>query len=206
MRCEPPPMAPVSRPYESLLAKGEDRRQHVLEVALRMMATGGGRATTLGQIARAAGVSTAGLLHHFSSKEQLLHAVLDARDTADEAIADLDGDLESQLRSVRRRFDRPAGMVGMFIVLMCENLDPNAPLNERFLRRYRTGLAMIATGIRRGQQSGRYRTDANPDVKAREVLAFLYGLEATWLLDPAVPVDEVFNGYTSGLLEELCAR
>ena len=60
----------MSRPYESLLAKGEDRRQHVLEVALRMMATGGGRATTLGQVARAAGVSTAGLLHHFSSKEQ----------------------------------------------------------------------------------------------------------------------------------------
>ena len=85
----------VSRPYESLLAKGEDRRQHVLEVALRMMATGGGRATTLGQVARAAGVSTAGLLHHFASKEQLLHAVLDARDAQDEAIADLDGDLES---------------------------------------------------------------------------------------------------------------
>jgi AcrR family transcriptional regulator len=196
----------VSRPYESLLAKGEDRRQHVLEVALRMMATGGGRATTLGQIARAAGVSTAGLLHHFSSKEQLLHAVLDARDAQDEAIADLRGDLESQLRSVRKRFDRAPGMVGTFIVLLCESLEPEAPLHERFLRRYRTGLAMIATGIRRGQQAGRYRADVDGDVKAREVLAFLYGLEATWLLDPDVPVDEVFSGYTSGLLEELCAR
>ena len=38
------------------------------------------------------------------------------------------------------------------------------------------------------------------------MLAFLYGLEATWLLDPAIPVAEVFSGYTSGLLEELCAR
>jgi AcrR family transcriptional regulator len=196
----------VSRPYESLLAKGEDRRQHVLEVALHKMATGGGRATTLGQIARAAGVSTAGLLHHFSSKEQLLHAVLDARDGQDEAIADLRGDLESQLRSVRKRFDRAPGMVGTFIVLLCESLEPEAPLHERFLRRYRTGLAMIATGIRRGQQAGRYRADVDGDVKAREVLAFLYGLEATWLLDPDVPVDEVFSGYTSGLLEELCAR
>jgi len=73
----------VSRPYETLLAKGEDRRQHILGVALRLMVTGGGRATTLGQIARAAGMSTAGLLHHFPSKEQLLHAVLDARDADD---------------------------------------------------------------------------------------------------------------------------
>ena len=196
----------MSRPYESLLAKGEDRRQHILEVALRLMATGGGRATTLGQVARAAGVSTAGLLHHFSSKEHLLHAVLDARDAQDEAIADLDGDLESQLRSVGKRFDRAPGMAGMFIVLLCESLDPDAPLHERFLRRYRTGLGQIAAGIRRGQQAGRYRADVDPDVKAREVLAFLYGMEATWLLDPAIPVAEVFSGYTSGLLEELCAR
>jgi AcrR family transcriptional regulator len=196
----------VSRPYESLLAKGEDRRQHVLEVALRMMATGGGRATTLGQVARAAGVSTAGLLHHFSSKEQLLHAVLDARDAQDEAIADLDGDLESQLRGMRKRFDRAPGMVGTFIVLLCESLDPDAPLHERFLRRYRTGLAMIAAGIRRGQHAGRYRSDVDPDIKAREVLAVLYGIEASWLLDPAMPVAEVYGGYASGLLEELCTH
>jgi AcrR family transcriptional regulator len=196
----------VSRPYESLLAKGEDRRQHVLEVALRMMATGGGRATTLGQVARAAGVSTAGLLHHFSSKEQLLHAVLDARDAQDEAIADLDGDLESQLHSMRKRFDRSPGMVGTFIVLLCESLDPDAPLHERFLRRYRTGLAMIAAGIRRGQHAGRYRSDVDPDIKAREVLAVLYGIEASWLLDPAMPVAEVYGGYASGLLEELCTH
>jgi AcrR family transcriptional regulator len=196
----------VSRPYETLLAKGEDRRQHILDVALRMMATAGGRATTLGQVARAAGVSTAGLLHHFSSKEQLLHAVLDARDTQDEANADLEGDLEAQLRSVRKRFDRAPGMAGTFIVLLCENLDPEAPLHARFLRRYRTGLGMIATSIRRGQQAGRFRGDVDPDVKAREVLAFLHGMEATWLLDPGIPVAEVLGGYTTGLLEELCAR
>jgi AcrR family transcriptional regulator len=189
-----------------LLAKGEDRRQHILEVALRSMATGGGRATTLGQVARAAGVSTAGLLHHFSSKEQLLHAVLDARDAQDEASADLDGDLESQLHSVRARFDRAPGLAGVFIVLLCENLDPDAPLHERFLRRYRNSLATIAKGIRRGQGAGRFRGDVDPEVKAREVVAFLYGIEATWLLDPSVPVAEVLSAYIRGLLEELCAR
>ena len=193
----------MSRPYETLLAKGEDRRQHILQVALRLMATGGGRATTLGQVARAAGVSTAGLLHHFSSKEELLHAVLDARDAQDEAIADFSGDLESQLRGVRRRFERAPGMTGTFIVLLCENLDPDAPLHERFLRRYRTGLAMIASGIRRGQRTGRYRPDVDADVKAREIFAVLHGMEASWLLDPAVPVAEALAGYTRGLVQDL---
>jgi AcrR family transcriptional regulator len=199
-------LAPVSRPYETLIAKGEDRRQHILEVALRMLACNGSRATTLAQVARAAGMSTAGLLHHFQSKEQLLHAVLDARDARDEAAAELEGDLETQLRGVRRRFDRSErspGFVGMFIVLLCENLDPQAPLHERFLGRYRSAVRMIAASIQRGQRAGRFRGDVDPAVKAREVVAFLYGMEATWLLDPAVPAVQVVTGYTRALIVQL---
>jgi AcrR family transcriptional regulator len=199
----------VSRPYETLLAKGEDRRQHILEVALRMLASGGSRATTLGQVARAAGMSTAGLLHHFQSKEQLLHAVLDARDAQDEAAADLEGDLESQLRGVRgrfHRFERSPELVSMFIVLLCENLDPAAPLHERFLGRYRSGVASIAASIRRGQQAGRFRTDVDPAVKAAEVIAFLHGMEATCLLDPAVPAVQVVSGYTRALVAQLAVK
>ena len=76
---------PDQRPYATLLAKGEDRKQRILAVAKRLLARNGGRGTTLGQIAQEAGVSPAGLLHHFESKEQLLHAVLDARDAAQTA-------------------------------------------------------------------------------------------------------------------------
>jgi len=196
----------VSRPYETLLARGEDRRQHILQVALRMLASNGSRATTLAQVARAAGVSTAGLLHHFQSKEQLLHAVLDARDAQDEAAADLRGDLDAQLRGVRRRFERfgrSPGLAGMFIVLLCENLDPGAPLHARFLGRYRSGVRMIGASIRRGQHAGRFRGDVDPAVKAREIIAFLYGLEATWLLDPTVPAVEVVSEYTRALVAQL---
>jgi AcrR family transcriptional regulator len=193
----------VSRPYETLLAKGEDRRQHILAVALRLMTRGGGRATTLGQVAREAGMSTAGLLHHFPSKEQLLHAVLDARDAQDEASADFGSDLDAQLRGVRRRFDRSPGLMGMFIVLLCESLDAGAPLHERFLGRYRSALRMLAGAIRRGQQSGRFRAEVDADVKASEIVAFLYGIEATWLLDPQIPVAEMLAGYTRTLIDYL---
>jgi AcrR family transcriptional regulator len=207
----------VSRPYETLLAKGEDRRQHILDVALRLMARSGGRATTLGQVAREAGMSTAGLLHHFPSKEQLLHAVLDARDARDEAAADFGSDLDVQLRGVRARFERsraggtggrPQGdssLVGMFIVLLCENLDTGAPLHARFLGRYRSALRMLAGAIRRGQRAGRFRAEVDADVKAREIVAFLYGIEATWLLDPQLPVLEVLAEYTRAVIGQLSA-
>ena len=76
------------RRYATLLAKGEDRRQRILAAAQRLMTRNGSRGTSLGQIAREAGVTPAGLLHHFDSKEQLLQAVLDARDADDLDAAD----------------------------------------------------------------------------------------------------------------------
>jgi hypothetical protein len=75
----------------------------------------------------------------------------------------------------------------MFTVLLVENLDPDAPLHERFLRRYRDTCAIIGSGIRRGQRAGRFRADVDPRVKAKEVVAFLYGIETSWLLDRSVP-------------------
>jgi AcrR family transcriptional regulator len=194
---------PDQRPYATLLAKGEDRRQRILAVAQRLLARNGSRGTTLGQIAQEAGVSPAGLLHHFESKEQLLHAVLDARDEDDLANANLPGDIVEQLEGVTVRFRRAPSLIGMFTVLLMENLDPEAPLHGRFLRRYRDAVGLIAEGIRRGQSAGRYRTDVDPAVKAVEIVAFLYGMETSWLLDPSVPLTEVFREYTGSLARQL---
>jgi len=194
---------PDQRPYATLLAKGEDRRQRILDVAERLLSRNGARGTTLAQIAQEAGVSQAGLLHHFESKEQLLNTVLDARDADDEANADLSGDLIEQLRRVTERFRRSPELIGTLGVLRMENLDPEAPLHGRFLRRYRSGIDWVAEGIRRGQHAGRYRTDIDPVLKAVEIVAFLNGIETSWLLDPSIPLDEVFREYTSSLARVL---
>ena len=191
------------RPYATLLAKGEDRKQRILAVAQRLLARNGGRGTTLGQIAQEAGVTPAGLLHHFESKEQLLHAVLDTRDADDDANADREGDILEQLERVTERFRRSPGLIGIFTVLLSENLDPEAPLHVRFLTRDRAAVDTVAEGIRRGQRDGRYRTDLDPAVKAREIVAFLYGMETSWLLDPSIPLTEVFHEYTSSLARQL---
>jgi hypothetical protein len=86
-----------ARPYATLLAKGEDRKQRILAIAERLLARNGWRNTSLAQIAKEAGVSPAGLLHHFESKEQLLNAVLDARDDDDDMHADRSGDLVTEI-------------------------------------------------------------------------------------------------------------
>ncbi|GAA5052168.1 TetR/AcrR family transcriptional regulator [Nocardia callitridis] len=191
------------RPYATLLAKGEERRYTILAVAQRLLRRNGWRNTTLGQIAAESGISAAGLLHHFESKEQLLHAVLEARDADDEAHADRSGDILEQIERVTWRFDRAPDLVGVFAVLLIENLEPDAPLHDRLLARQRVAVDTVAEGIRRGQLTGRYRNDLDPAVKAVEIVAFLNGMETSWLLDPSIPLTTVFREYTRSLTRQL---
>jgi AcrR family transcriptional regulator len=195
------------RPYASLLAKGEDRRQRILGVAERLLARNGWRNTSLAQIAKEAGVTPAGLLHHFESKEQLLNAVLDARDADDEIHADYRaGDLITELSRVPERFDRAPELIGTFTVLLVENIAPDAPLHDRLHKRYRDAVDIITAIVARGQESGQYRTDLDAANKAVEILAFINGMETLWLLDPSLPLTEVFKGYAESLARELEPR
>ena len=61
-------------------AGSEDKKARILSEALTLFSTQGYVATSLADIARASDISKAGLLHHYSSKDQLLAAVLDERD------------------------------------------------------------------------------------------------------------------------------
>jgi AcrR family transcriptional regulator len=193
---------PGARPYDTLLAKGEDRRQRILTVAQRLLTRNGWRNTTLAQIAGEAGVSPAGLLHHFESKEQLLHAVLDQRDLDDDSHADRGGDLLAEIAQVADRFNRAPELVGTFTVLLVESIHPDAPLHDRLVARQRDAIAIVAEAIRRGQAESRYRTDIDPAVKAVEILAFIHGMELTWLLDPSIPLTEVFEEYAESLARD----
>ncbi|MCG5434187.1 TetR/AcrR family transcriptional regulator [Mycobacterium sp. MYCO198283] len=193
----------AARPYAALLAKGEDRKQRILEAAQRQLSQHGWRNTTLAQIAREAGVSPAGLLHHFESKEQLLHAVLDARDAADAASAGRSGDLLTEIERVAERIAKAPDLGGTFTVLLVENITPDAPLHDRYAQRYRAAVGIVAKAIEHHQRQGRFRSDVDPCVKAVEILAFINGVETTWLLDRTLPLRAVFGAYTAALRRDL---
>ena len=77
---------PVPRaPHSAALAvkprmPGHDRRRQLLDVAVDVFARRGFGGTKTKDIAAAAGVSEAILFRHFSSKEDLYHAILDAKE------------------------------------------------------------------------------------------------------------------------------
>ena len=160
----------VVRPYDALLVKGEERKRLILDVAQRLLIRNGWRSTSLAQIAQEAGVTSAGILHHFGSKAQLLHAVLERRDADDNRHADLGGDILEELEHVAERFERSPELIGMFVVLRAENLDPDSPLHDRLLHRHQVAVDIVAEGIRRGQREGRFRTDLDAADKAVRIL------------------------------------
>jgi AcrR family transcriptional regulator len=192
----------VPRPYATLIAKGDDRKLRILAGAQRLLTRNGWRNTTLAQIAKEAGVSPAGLLHHFQSKEQLLHAVVDARDADDDAHADRSGDLIAGIAQVSERINRAPELVGTFAVLLVENLMPDAPLHDRLFNRQRAAIEIVADLIRRGQLAGRYRNDFDPALKAVQIVSLINGMEISWLLDPSVPLQEAIQEYANSLARE----
>lgn len=60
------------------IIKGEARRGEILEAALRLMSQHGVQALTLDAVAREAGVSKGGLVHHFKTKEELVQGVINS--------------------------------------------------------------------------------------------------------------------------------
>ncbi len=141
-----------------------------------------------------------GLLHYFPSKEALLHAALDVRDARDAVSRDPDWQGLEFLDAIVERvggWRAEPEMVGMFTLLLVENLGEHAPLRDRLAERYELVRKEYGDAIRAAQVAGAARLDIDPDLKAIEVIAFLNGLETSWLLNPSIPVEDVAEAWAT---------
>src|ERR1044072_2468318 len=123
--------------------KGERRRAQIIEAAFTAFGTVGYRNASMLQLAAACGVSRAGLLHHFPTKESLLEAVLEQRERQDaerfcragEAARDGLEYFASMIRLVAHNQANP-GIVSLFAVLSSEARDPRQPPYTYCVARY----------------------------------------------------------------------
>lgn len=66
---------------------GEERRQQIVRIAMKLFSRRGFRGTTTKEIAQAAGISEAMVFRHFATKEELYAAILDDKACAGEMTA-----------------------------------------------------------------------------------------------------------------------
>ncbi|MFS0704982.1 TetR/AcrR family transcriptional regulator [Cellulomonas sp. 179-A 9B4 NHS] len=175
-----PPRA-VRRPRPSTA----ERRAEILRAAARTFAAKGYRTGSLADVAEQVGMTHAGVLHHFGSKEQLLVAVLEHRDRED--VRDLEGqhipgglELFRHLVRTARANTRRRGIVQGYSVLVGESVTAEHPARDWVTHRFTVLRGEIADAVQ--ALDARVPRDA-AERAASAVIGVMDGLQVQWLLD-----------------------
>ena len=180
----------------------ERSKAKIIEAANRYFAENGFHGTAMSDIAKEAGLTGPGLLHHFPNKEELLIAVLEQRDATDqERLTNLFKASHTDrifeiLQSLMEHNQARPDMVRLFTVLVTECIAHDHPGHEFFVQRYRNYRHKYLYLIREYQEAGYIRNDISVEQLSILVMAIMDGLQIQWLLDPDdVDMVESFNTF-----------
>jgi len=175
---------------ETKSQKGAATRDQILKAASHLIHVQGYQSTSLDDVLRESGVGKGNFYYYFKSKEDLGYAIIDRITRAfigralEPAFADTEADPVAQLEAFFDRVleaQRQRNCVGGCAMgnLASELSDVHEGFRQRLAAVFDAYRSHLAEAIRRGQQSGRIR----PDADARRVAQFLVaGLEGAILL------------------------
>jgi AcrR family transcriptional regulator len=176
------------------MSKGQETRDAILDVAVRLASRIGFNGLTVGLLATETGMSKSGLFAHFRSKEALQLATLDrARrlftdTTIRPALVTPRGE-----KRLRELFDRwldwetdhlPGGCI--FITGSVEFDDQPGAMRDALIANQQDWLDTLTLVVRTGLDTGDFRPDVEPDQVAFEIQALMLGYHhsARLLRDP----------------------
>lgn len=162
------------------------RRQEILEAASQVFATKGFRGGTLNDVAELAGMSQAGVLHYFGSKENLLRGVIDYRDSVDssEAHAAYGIDFFRHLIATAQLNTKRPGIIQTYVVLSAEAVTEGNPGTEYFTERFENLRALVLSQLRPLNPATDPLPESQLQAAASNIIALMDGLQVQWLLNP----------------------
>lgn len=166
-----------------LTPRGEATRTRIITAAMDVMYVKGVNATTLDDVRAASNTSTSQLYQHFPGKPALVRAVVQRRA---QWILEREQASLQRLKSIRglerwrdaliRTNALQKGAYGCALGSMTSELSDQDEQSRLTLAEYFTAWEkLIADGLRRMQDSGDLRTDADPDKLATGLMAALQG-------------------------------
>lgn len=201
----------ATRPRRTQAERRAESEREILQAAAILFGRQGYTSTTLEQIGRKAGYSSALVSLRFGSKEGIAEAIVARLQTraGSEVFEPEEG--VTGIASLNRIFSGYSELLRnaeqwmrALFMLMTDSLGPlNGKIdlfragNERFA-------AAIEQAVREGQEAGEIRTDLDPAETAFQVLAAVRGATLLWLLDPKkVDVVEAIQRLRVGTLGRL---
>ena len=163
----------------------EEKRRRILEAAVRAFARKGYHACRVGEIATEAGVAYGLVYHYFTSKDEILETIF--RDTwttmlaAIEAVEEEDEPAAEQLRKVAaivlRTWKHDPDLVRVLVREVTRS-----PQIQREVEEIEQAYAALQRIVRRGQESGEFRTDVEPRLAALIVYGALEEILTSWVM------------------------
>jgi TetR/AcrR family fatty acid metabolism transcriptional regulator len=167
-----------------------DKRDRILQAAVKVFARNGFHATRVSEVAKAAGVADGTIYLYFDSKESLLVSLFE--DRVEKLLAFMREELPkkpdapARLRAV---IDMQLGLLegerDLAEVITVILRQATRLMKEFAAPRFTEYLDAIAKIVAEGQSSGAFRQDVSPHIAARAVFGALDGITLTWALGRA---------------------
>ncbi|MFV0374936.1 glycoside hydrolase family 3 N-terminal domain-containing protein [Microbacterium sp.] len=182
--------------------QGRESREVILGTALDVIERKGYSATSLRDIASEAGMTQAGLLHHFGTKENLLLEVLRQRDMLNRRLISADPGREPSTVLLARHNTQTPALVDLYVSLQAAASDPDHPAHEFFRRRDAEVHGAVARDIAARQAAGTVRAGIDADHMARVLVAVSDGLQAEWGIDRDIDMADTIERLWAVLLAD----
>nr|AGU09820.1 Bacterial regulatory protein, tetR family [uncultured organism] len=186
-------------------AKTAARRREILEAGIEVFSSNGFRSGSIREIAERVGMSQAGLLHHFSNKNELLAGVLELRDLESRRLSNLDDSdglerIRGLVNVVGYNSSVP-GLVELHCVLSAEATAPDHPAHSYFVNRYKYVVGFATESFQSALAAGQLIDGVDPGSAARSLIALMDGMQVQWLLDrDSIDMVEETRRYVRSLL------
>lgn len=169
--------------------KGRIRREDIITAAAAAYGELGYHGSSLREIAKRVGISHAGLLYYFPTKEVLLAAVLERRDAEDserEQLTVLPPGLEvlRHFVTLAEHNVRHPGIVDLYSRLAAEAVAADHPAHEYFVRHYRAARTGVHESFAVLAARGELRDGVDPGLATLTFIALMDGLQVQWLTVP----------------------
>jgi len=156
-------------------SKGVARRAQILKAALDAYATAGPQGPSLKSIAATVELTEAGVLHYFDSKEELLVAILEARDAEYLNTYDLNS-FDGVWTALSHTTSTP-GLLKLFVDMTAAAASADHPAHAFMQRRAAAIVELLERLLGPGHAW-----------QARVLLAAAEGLQIQWLRDPSTNI------------------
>ncbi|PRB08963.1 TetR family transcriptional regulator [Microbacterium sp. MYb64] len=203
------PETDKSAETDKRIARGETRRAAILAAATREFGRKGYESARVADIAREAGVTDAGLLHHFATKTDLFMAVVERREEAYQSI-------RVPAPSVRALFDdfisavataaEEPDLLRFRVMLTGASRIAGHPVEGRAQRTLEAALDTLVPFVTDRIAAGEIRADQDPQQLVLELLALNEGIRDQWsTLPDRIDYAATFRTAADALYDRACA-